>query len=99
MFIIYHSPILIYPKRTIRNNSNKIILFNQTLKDIENLYRDVGGYVMCYDEFKQLYKESWQEEHTYLCFDRSKKRDQVRYCICNENKDIYIECTPQTKAF
>ena len=25
-------------KRSIRNNSNKIILFNQTLKDIENIY-------------------------------------------------------------
>ena len=25
------------PKRTIRNNSNKIILFNQTLKDIEHI--------------------------------------------------------------
>ena len=30
------------PKRTIRNNSNKIILFNQTLKDIEHIYRDVA---------------------------------------------------------
>ena len=38
------------PKRTIRNNSNKIILFNQTLKDIEHIYRDVAGY----DEFKEL---------------------------------------------
>ena len=40
------------PKRTIRNNSNKIILFNQTSKDIENLYRDVAGYDMSYDEFE-----------------------------------------------
>ena len=31
------------PKRSIRNNSNKIILFNQTLKDIEHIYRDVAG--------------------------------------------------------
>ena len=29
------------PKRTIRINSNKIILFNQTLKDIEHIYRDL----------------------------------------------------------
>ena len=36
-------------KRTIRSNSNKVILFNQTLRDIENIYRDVGGYDMCYD--------------------------------------------------
>ena len=34
------------PKTTIRNNSNKIILFNRTLKDIEHIYRDVAGYDM-----------------------------------------------------
>ena len=27
------------PKRTVRNNSNKIFLFKQTLKDIENIYK------------------------------------------------------------
>ena len=42
------------PKRTIRNISNKIILFNQTVKDIEHIYGDAGGYDMSYDEFKQL---------------------------------------------
>ena len=42
------------PKRSIRNNSQKIFLFNQTLKYIENIYRDVGGYDMSYDEFRQL---------------------------------------------
>ena len=42
------------PKRTIRNNSIKIILFNQTLKDIEHIYRDVAGYDMTYDEFKEI---------------------------------------------
>ena len=42
------------PKRTIRNNSSKVLLFNQFLKDIENIYRDVGGYDMSYDELKEL---------------------------------------------
>ena len=42
------------PKRTIRNNSNKVILFNQTLKDIEHRYRDVAGYDMNFDEFEEL---------------------------------------------
>ena len=31
------------PKKTKRNNSNKIILLNQTLKVIENIYGDVAG--------------------------------------------------------
>ena len=60
------------PKRTIRNNSNKIILFNQTLKDIEHIYRDVAGYDMNYDEFKELCRKSWEEDYNDLCIDRSK---------------------------
>ena len=87
------------PKRTIRNNSNKIILFNQTLKDIEHIYRDVAGYDMNYDEFKDLCREPWDEDYNYLYIDRSKKTDQGRYCICNESKKTYIEATPQTKPF
>ena len=62
------------PKRTIRNNSNKIILFNQTLKDIEHIYRDVAGYDMNYDEFKELCRRSWEEDYNYFYIDRSKKK-------------------------
>ena len=64
------------PKRTIRNNSNKIILFSQTLEDIEHVYRDVAGYDMNYDEFKELCRKSWDEDYNYLCIDRFKKRDR-----------------------
>ena len=46
------------PKRGIRNNSNKIILFNQTLKDMENIYRDIAGYDKSYDEYKDLCRKS-----------------------------------------
>ena len=87
------------PKRTIRKNSNKIILFNQTLEDIEHIYTDVAGYDMNYDEFKDLCRKSWEEDHNYLYIDRSKKRDQGKYCIYNESKNSYIECTPETKPF
>ena len=87
------------PKRTLRNNSHKIILFNQTLKDIEHLYRDVAGYDMNYDESKELCRKSWEEDYNYLYIDRSKKRDRGRYRICNESKKKYIEATPQTKPF
>ena len=27
------------------------------------------------------------------------KKDQGKYCICNESKKTYIEATPQTKPF
>ena len=84
-------------RRTIRNNSNEIILFNQKLKDIENTYRDVGGYDMSYDEFKQLCKKSWEKEYNYLCIDRSKQRDQGRYCICNERKTLISKVLPKRR--
>ena len=85
------------PKRTIRNNSNKIFLFNQSLKDIEHIWRDVAGYDMNYDEFKELCRKSREEDYNYLYIDKSKKRDQGKYCICIESKNTYLEATPQTK--
>ena len=41
---------------------------------------------MSYDEFKELCRKSWDEDYNYHCIDRSEKRDQGRYCICNESK-------------
>ena len=54
---------------------------------------------MSYDEFEQLCRNTWKEEYKYLCIHRSKKRDQGRYCFCNESKKTYTECTPETKPF
>ena len=42
------------PKRTIRNKSNIIILFQQTLKDVQHIYTDIAGFDKSYDEFKSL---------------------------------------------
>ena len=86
------------PKRTKRSISNKTILFNQILKDIENIYRDVGGYDMSYDEFEQLCRKSW-EDFQYLCIYRYKRRDRGRYCICNESENTFEECTTERKHF
>ena len=75
------------------------MLFNQTLKDIENIYRDVAGYNMSCDEFKKLCRNLWEDDYKYLCTDRSKKRVQGRYCICKESKNTNIECIPGWKPF
>ena len=74
-------------------------MFNRTLKDIEHIYRDVGGYDMSYDEYKQLSRKSWDKNYDYFRNDKSKKKDQGRYCICNEGKNKYIECTAVTSLF
>ena len=42
------------PRQSIRNNSDRLILFKQTLRDVQSMYYDIGAYDMNYDEFKQM---------------------------------------------
>ena len=87
------------PKRTISNISNKVILFNQTLKNMENKNRVFGGYDFSHGEVKELCGISWEDEYTYLAHDRSKNIDQGRYCICYECKNSYLECVSEIEPF
>ena len=72
-------------------------MFNQTIKDKEKLNGDVGGCDMSYDEVKQWCRNIWEDEHNYPCIDRSKKKDQGRFCSCTENWNTYIECIPRLR--
>ena len=67
------------PKKTIRNNSKIIILLQQTLKDVEHIYRDIAGFDMYYDEFKELCREAWKEKHNYLLINRLEGENGSRY--------------------
>ena len=42
------------PRQSIRNNSDRLILFNQALGDVRSMYYDNGFYDMNKDEFKQM---------------------------------------------
>ena len=87
------------PKRTIRNNSNVIILFQQTLKDVEHIYRDIAGFDMSYEEFKGLCREAWKEKFNYLVINRLEDRNSSKYCVCNESNEQYKVFHPQTDPF
>ena len=52
------------PKRTIRKNSNKIILFNKTIKT-KKTYTETPV-DMIYDDFKESYRKSWENDYNYL---------------------------------
>ena len=41
------------PRQSIGNNSDRLILFKQTLRDVQSMYYDIGAYDMKYDEFKK----------------------------------------------
>ena len=66
------------PKTTIRNNSNIIILFQQTLKDVEHIYRDIAGFDMSHDEFKSLCREAWREKYNYLLMNKLEDKNDKK---------------------
>ena len=87
------------PKRTIRNNSNIIILFQQTLKEVEHIHRDIAGFDMSYDEFKELCREAWKEKYNYLLINRLEDKNGTKYQVCNESNPNYKVFNPQTEPF
>ena len=87
------------PKDTIRNNSNIIILFKQTLRHIILLFHDIAGLDMSLEEWKQLCRKAWENDYDYLRIDRFAKIGEGRYTIKNCGKNTYTECTPETKPF
>ena len=42
-------------RQSIRNNSDRILLFKQTLRAVQSIYVDIGAYDMKYDEFKEMF--------------------------------------------
>ena len=86
-------------KRTIRNNSKIILLFQETLKDVEHFYRDIAGFDMSYEEFKELYRKPWKEKYNYLLINIQKDKNGKKYLICNETNPNYKIFNPQTDPF
>ena len=87
------------PRQSIRNNSDRLILFKQTLRDVQSMYYDIGAYDMKYDEVKEMCHKAWSERFNYLCIDVTKNRDNGKYRIFNESKTTYIDCIPETNPF
>ena len=84
------------PKKTVRKNSNIIILFQQTLKDVEHIHRDIAGFDMSLEDFKSLCREAWNEKFKYLLINRMEDKNGSRYRICNESNPNYKIFNPQT---
>ena len=87
------------PRQSIRNNSDRLILFKQTLRDVQTMYYDIGAYDMNYDKFEEMCHKAWDEKYNYLCIDMTKNKNEGRYRIFNESKTIYIDCIPESKPF
>ena len=57
------------PRQSIRKNSYRIMLFKQTLRDVQSMYYDIGAYDMKNDEFIEMCSFVWSEILNYLCND------------------------------
>ena len=87
------------PRQSIRNNSDRLILFKQTLRDVQSMYHDIGAFDMIYNEFKEICRVAWSGKFNYLYIDMTKNKNEGEYRIFNENKNTYIECICETEAF
>ena len=87
------------PRQNIRNNCDILILFKQTLRDVQSMYYDIGADDMKYDEFKEMCHKAWDEKLNSLCIDMSKNKNEGKYRIFNESKTTYFECIPETEPF
>ena len=48
----------------MKTNNNKVDSSIQTKPEIDNLYRDFGGFGMTYDDFEHLFGRTWEEGFT-----------------------------------
>ena len=53
-------------RKSIRNNSDRLILFKQTLRVVQSMYYDIGAFDMIYDEFRERCRVAWKEKFDYL---------------------------------
>ena len=62
-------------RQSIRNNSDRLILFKQTFWEVQIMYYEIGAYDMNYDGFKEMCHKTWGERFNYFCIDVTKNKD------------------------
>ena len=87
------------PRQSIRNNSDRLILFEQTLGEVQSMYYDIGAYDMVYSEYKEMCLKAWSERFNYLCFDMTKYKNEGINRIFNENRNTYNERISKNEPF
>ena len=75
------------PKKSIRNDLDRIVLFKQTLRDVESMYKDIAFHDMRYDECEQMCRRSWIKKFNYICLVMTKNKNEGKYRSFNESKN------------
>lgn len=67
------------PRRTIRKNSNLIILFPQNKKSLRFIHEDYSYDDMTFTEFKKLCNDIWSKDYGFLTIDKTKRKNNGKY--------------------
>ena len=68
-------------RQSIRNNSDRLVLLKQTIRDVESMFQDIGGYDMKYNEFREYCRKACSEKFNYLCFDMTKNKVNIAFSM------------------
>ena len=67
------------PSQAIRENVNFICLFPQDLNNLNHIFEDHMGSDMTKEEFRQLCKAAWENQHGFVVIDLSSKKHNGKY--------------------
>ena len=71
------------PRKTVRENSNFILLFPQDDKNLNHIHKDHCTDISL-DEFKRFCKQCWEKKHNFVVIDLSSEKRSGKY-RCNFN--------------
>ena len=66
------------PRKTIRENSNFIILFPQDDKNLNHIHKDHCTDISL-EEFKSFCRKCWEQKHDFVTIDLSSEKYKGRY--------------------
>ena len=76
------------PRQTISENAYFICLFPQDLKNLNHIFDDHVASDMTKEEFRQLCKTAWEQQHGFVIIDFSSKKHDGKYR--SELDEFYI---------
>ena len=84
-------------RQSIRNKSDRLILFRQTSRDVQSMYDDIGIYDVKYDEFKELVRKAWGGNFNYLCSHMSQNKNGVNVVFSMTVKTLILNVFAKLK--
>ena len=87
------------PKQSIRNNCDRLILFRQTIKDVQSMYYDIGAYDMLYSENKKYVIKPGVKDLTIYILIWLKTKMMVTIVFSVKAKTYTLNAFPKVNLF